>query len=203
MKTKLPQEYDQEKKEIRKKYKEKGRKLRRNSLIGVTAACILTISSSMVETNKLNGLKKNSPIYQEYTNNQYSLKYLRTRLNQHKSERFPEFLSKDIKNELENIGVQPDPAKISSLEKIVKIAKQDNARIVNTPEFKEYSKKKEKIRNIKFLYYLGFGFLFTAMPGMLFLSGSYIRRRDKKLEALDKKYGLVPEESQDSTKSSQ
>jgi len=188
MKTKLSQEYEQEREvigyeqeqeAIGKKYKEK----LRNCFIGLTAASILTCSSLAVENIKLKNLEKNYPIHQEYTDNQNSLRYLRNKLNQHKSERFPEFLSKDIKNELENIGVQPNLAKISSLEKVVKIAEQDSIRIVNTPEFKEYSEKRERG---EIFYWLRIGFLLTIFPGFIFLSDFYRGRRDKELKALEK-----------------
>lgn len=191
METKLPQEYEQGKEAIGKKYEEKGRKILRNYLIGVTAACILTISPLFIEDIKSKNLEKNSPIYQEHIDNQDSLKYLRNKLNQHKSERFPEFLSKDIKNELENISVQPDLVKISSLEKIVKIAEQDSIRIMNTPEFKEYSEKREKIKNVNIFSWLGLGSLLAAMLGSPFLDRFYDRRRDKELKALDEKYGVI------------
>jgi len=202
MKTKLPQEYDQEKKAIKEKYEKKGGKIIRNYAIGVAAACILVGSSVAIKDIKSKNLEKNSPIYQEYRDNQNSLRYLKNELNQ-QSEKFPEFLSKDIKNELENISIQENFTKISSLEKLVKISEQDNDRIVNTSEFKEYSEKREKIKNAKIFYLLGVGSLWALLPGFVFLNKFYRKRRDKELKALDKEYGLVPEEPQDSTQSSQ
>ncbi len=190
MKTEQPEEYYQEKETISKEYKEKDRKIFRNCVIGFTVASILSLSSVVVKDIKSKNLKKNYPIYQEYIDNQNSLRYLKNELNQ-QSERFPEFLSKDIKNELENISIQADFAKISSLEKIVKIAEQDSVRIVNTPKFKEYSEKKEGIKKIKIFSWLGIGFLFPLL-GFGCLTEFYNRkRRDEELIVLDEKYGII------------
>ena len=190
-----PKEYEQEKEAIREKYLKKHKKILRNYLIGLAAAGTLVFSSLAVEDSKLKNLEKIFPIYQEYIDNQDSIRYLKNKLNQYKPERFPVFLSKPIKNELENISIREDSSKISSLEKLVKIAEQDNARIVDSPEFKEYSEKKEKINNVRIFYRLGLGSLIASILGLPFLSGSYIKRKDKELTVLDKKYGIVPEES--------
>ena len=196
MKTKSPEEYEQEKKAIKEKYEKKRGKIIRNYAIGVAAACILVGSSVAIKDIKSKNLEKNSPIYQEYIDHQNSLIYLKNELNQYKPEKFPEFLSKDIKNELENISIQENVTKISSLEKLVKISEQDNDRIVNTSEFKEYSEKREKIKNAKIFYWLGVGSLWALLPGFVFLNKFYRKRRDKELTTLDEKYEIVKDSSE-------
>lgn len=199
-----PKEYEQEKKAISEEYEEKGNKRFNKWLISILIMSVLAVSSSSMNYKRSNQLEKNYPIHQTYVNNQNSLEYLRNRLNQYKPEKFPEFLSKDIKNELENISVQEDTAKISSLEKVVKIAEQDNIRIVNTFEFKEYSEKREKIEKNNRFFLLGLmGLAFASLSTYFFTNQSSRRCKDKEFKALDKRHGLIPEEPKDSTQSSQ
>jgi hypothetical protein len=189
----LPEGYGKGKKEIIEKYEKKVNKALRNFFIGILAVMTLTVSSAYIKHNKLTNLKTNYPVYQEHINNQNSLGYLENRLKQYELKRLPEFLSKDIKSELENISV-PDSARISSLEKAIKIAEQDNARITNTTEFKEYSEREEKIERLKIFSHLGLGFMLAIIVGGLFQGTFYSNHRDKELKALDKKYGVFPEE---------
>jgi len=195
METKPLKEYEKERVAIKERYNKKVKKIARNFIIGAAVATFLIFSSRSIMKNKLENLEKNYSIYSRaYIYNQNSLRYLRDKLNQYKPERFPEFLSKEVKKELENISIQEDSTKISSLEKAIKIAEQDNTRIINTPEFKEYSEKRGKIEKNK-IYNIcgwsGLGFLLLSFPGLVFSDKFYKRRKDKELETLNEKYGVI------------
>ncbi|HUW43690.1 MAG TPA: hypothetical protein VMV95_01870 [Bacillota bacterium] len=187
----LPQEYEQEKEAIREGYEKKVRKLLKPSIITLASALILSSFFMIKDFTKLKGLQKNSPIYLEYVDNQSSLKYLRNELNQYQSEEFPEFLSQNIKNELEEITVL-DTTKIPSLEKLIKITEDDNIKITNTPEFKEYLEKTEKIDNRDYLYpLLLYGPMATVFFGDFFLCALYNGRRKKQVTDFEEKYGTT------------
>ena len=192
MKTKQLEEYEQEREAIERKYLKKGKKFFKKFLIGFASLYVLGSSFFIVNSIKSDKLEKNYPIYQQYIGNQSSLRYLRNKLKQYKPERFPEFLSQDIKNELENISIQEDFAKISSLEKLVKITKQEEDKIINTPAYKEYSEKSKRNERIKDFSLLGvMGIALASMPGYFFIMRFNSKRKNEELGAPDKKYNVT------------
>ena len=97
---------------------------------------ILGISSCGVGYIKENSLKENHPIYREYKENQSSLQKLR--------------------KELKSFTIF-DFDKVAGIEKRIEIAREDSARIVNTPEIEEGFQEQKRINTYNKWGILGIG----------------------------------------------
>jgi hypothetical protein len=192
MKVKPPEGYEKERKAIIEKYEKKFKKGFIGYVLSWAALFLFANFFSIANGIKSSRLERNYPIYQIYIDNQSSLSYLNKKRNQYKHEKFPEFLSKEVRNELEKISIQENSAKISSLEKAIKIAEQDKARITNTSEFKEYSEKREKIdKDSNFYFKSILGTSLALVPGFFSIKEFYRWRGNKKIKALREKYGVI------------
>ena len=184
----INQEYEKAEQAVRDKYWEKGKKILKNGLIAMTVPVIIGITSFGIGTVKYLNLDKNIPIAREYKANQNSLSYLRERLNL-LTHPLPEYLSPQTRSDLEKLEII-DSAKISGLERAIKVAQDDSSRIVNTSEFKEWG---YNIENINSYTYASVGmFSLFALPAlatgiMLDLND---RKKKKEVKSLKESYGI-------------
>lgn len=137
---------------------------------------------------KLWNLQQNNPIYQEYTDNKFSLNYLRDELNRLSPQQIPNSVSEKTKKELESITKSyEDSSIINHLEKAIKSEQADSTRIVNSDEFKDCISKEMGIRKRNsMLWLLPF---FPISLAYLSAFGSEWRKR-RKLKALKAKYKI-------------
>lgn len=182
------QEYEKAEQEVYDKHNNKFRKIFKNSLMAMAISAVMGIASGGVYGYKYFTLDKNTPIYREYEANQNSLSYLKEKLNLSKN-LLPKYLAPQISSGLEKLEAA-DSARVSALERAVKIAERDSSRIVNTQEAKEWSDKVENINSWGDLT----KYLFGMVALVTFAMGNLIYFNDKKkkreLKSLKESYGI-------------
>lgn len=141
--------YENEKKKIVDKYDNMILKRSGVGALSIIMGLLYSVVVRSPEINIVSDLRKNSSVYTAYINSHKSSEYLRKELNKYQiEEKYPTFLSKKSRNELENIAKSEiDTVKINSLERALQYEHQDSIRIANSEEFKIYSGKESEMQS--------------------------------------------------------
>ena len=182
--------YEKARNSINDEYSEKTRKALKRSMIGFLTLATLGISSLFVGYYKLRVLKEDSIISKEYKNDLKAISYFKEELGEYETKTLNlNYLSKGLKEELDNVYDTEGSKIVPGLEKTIEIIQKDISRINNSQEFKEYTKKANRLNNI---YGKG-GFGLLVLGVILgftnnFLGRFYRKTREKKLKALDQEW---------------
>ena len=182
--------YEKARKSINDGYSEKIRRASVKCTIGVLTSAALAVSSIAVGDYKFRVLRENHSMHKEYDNDSKAIAYFKEKLGEYETKTLNlSYLSKDIKKELNDVYDADGSRIVPGLEKTIEILQKDISRISNSQEFKEYTKKADRINDIYWKGGVGVAGLCAIFGfSMIFLGRFYEKARKRKLKALDQEW---------------